>query len=98
LLIVNLIFFEEFGDDLAAVLSQIRFITTGNQAFKPSQLYDRASPLFVAGIQTRILPDEYYNDYNWLLFLGFLNLNIIPSDEDILEMAKIFSQHFESKL
>jgi len=54
--------------------------------------------LFVAAFQARILPDEYYNDRNWLPFLGFLKLNIIPSDEDILEMAKIFSQNFERKL
>lgn len=63
----------------------------------PSELHDRANKLFVAGFKNRILPDEYYSD-EWLPFLRFLKLKVTPSDEDLLELASIFTHQFENKL
>ena len=96
-LIFLIILFEEFDQILEKKLGQIRFITIGNQAFMPSELHDRDNKLFVAGFKNRILPDEYYSD-KWFPLLLFLKLKVTPSDEDLLELASIFSHQFESKL
>ena len=79
------------------MLEQIAFIEIGQHAYKPSQLCDRENPLFLAGYPHLILPDEFYNEENnWLPFLEFLNLRVSPNAEDILDLANIFAQQFQS--
>ena len=51
----------------------------------------------MAGFNHLILPDEFYHtESNWLPFLNYLKLRVYTNDDDILELAKIFTQKFES--
>lgn len=54
--------------------------------------------MFIAGFPDRILPEEYYKDHKWFSFIVFLELNVTPSDKNILKLASIFTKQFESQL